>query len=152
MEYRETVAVPLWWLIVGGLFCISTALVFLVWKGPEWAVLVLVGLTALIGTWMASMSYRVQVDRDGIRVGRGLLEWPWVGGAVALSRAETEAQSGPEADVRAWFRLPPYTQRAVRIEIDDPQDPHPHWLVGTRRPEEFAAAVRAGVEEYHHAE
>ncbi|NLT29890.1 MAG: DUF3093 family protein, partial [Propionibacterium sp.] len=117
-------------------------------KGPVWAVVVLLALTALVGGWMASMSYRVQVGPEGIRVGRALLEWPWAGPAVALTVAETEAQTGPEADARAWLRLPPYTHRAVRIEVTDAEDPHPHWLIGTRRPEEFAAAVQAGSQEY----
>lgn len=152
MEFREAVTVPVGWLIVGGLFCVSTAVVFLVWKDPFWAVGVLIALSALIGGWMASMTYRLSVDEDGIHVGRGVLGWPWAGGAAALSVAETEAQSGAEADARAWLKLPPYTRRAVRIEIIDPDDPHPYWLIGTRRPEEFAAAIQAGLTKHAHAD
>jgi hypothetical protein len=37
----------------------------------------------------------------------------------------------------------PYLPRAVYIAIDDPASHIPYWLVGTRRPEELAAAIEA---------
>ncbi|MFC6344403.1 DUF3093 family protein [Nocardioides hankookensis] len=39
--------------------------------------------------------------------------------------------------------LRPYLKRAVRVEITDPADPAPYWLVATRRPEELAGALAA---------
>jgi hypothetical protein len=40
--------------------------------------------------------------------------------------------------LRAWART------AVRVEVLDPADPTPYWLVSTRRPDELAAAIAAG--------
>jgi hypothetical protein len=37
--------------------------------------------------------------------------------------------------------LRPYLSRAVRVEIDDPADPAPYWLLSTRHPERLAAAL-----------
>ncbi len=51
--------------------------------------------------------------------------------------------AGPEADARAYLLLRPYLKRAVRVEITDPADPAPYWLVSSRRPEELARAVQA---------
>lgn len=141
MEFRELVAAPAGWFIVGTLFVLSTAGVFLIWMGPWQGALVLLGLAGIFALWVSSMAYRITVDSRGIRVGRSLLEWEFVGEAAHLTVAETQDLSGPAADARAWLTLPPYTRRAVRVEVRDAADPHPYWLVGTRRPEEFAAAV-----------
>ena len=46
-----------------------------------------------------------------------------------------------DADARAYLLLRPYLKRAVRVEIADPADPTPYWLVATRHPETLAAAL-----------
>ena len=48
---------------------------------------------------------------------------------------------GVDADARAYLLLRPYLKRAVRVEITDPADPTPYWLVSTRHPDRLAAAV-----------
>ena len=47
---------------------------------------------------------------------------------------------GVDADARAFLLLRPYLKRAVQVEIADPADPTPYWLVRTRHPDELAAA------------
>ena len=37
--------------------------------------------------------------------------------------------------------LRPYLKRAVRVEITDPADPAPYWLVSSRHPEELAQVL-----------
>ena len=54
------------------------------------------------------------------------------------------ASPGRDADARAYLLLRPYLKRAVRVEITDPADPTPYWLVSTRHPDELAARSRAG--------
>ena len=59
--------------------------------------------------------------------------------------------AGPDADARAYLLLRPYLKRAVRVEITDPADPAPYWLVelaaprgaGRRALQALAAASRS---------
>lgn len=45
-------------------------------------------------------------------------------------------------DARAYVLLRAWsTSRAVRIDVRDEEDPHPYWLVSTRRPEALATAL-----------
>jgi hypothetical protein len=32
--------------------------------------------------------------------------------------------------------------QSVRVQVEDPEDDTPYWLVGTRRPEQLAAALQ----------
>ncbi len=142
--YRERLGVPLrWW--VQGTMLVATLWLALVVAVPgpvAWAVTAL----ALLALALALRGYGgVVVEvRDGeLRAGRAHIAAVHLGAAEALDGGETKRVAGVEADARAFLLLRPYLKRAVRVEITDPADPAPYWLVGSRRPDDLAAAVRA---------
>ena len=59
----------------------------------------------------------------------------------ALDADATRRLAGSEADARAYLLLRPYLKRAVRVEITDPADPTPYWLLSTRHPDRAGQAV-----------
>ena len=63
-----------------------------------------------------------------------------------LDADATRRAAGVDADARAFLLLRPYLKRSVRVEITDPADPAPYWLVSTRHPDELAGrpSVRHG--------
>ncbi len=58
-----------------------------------------------------------------------------------FSAEEMRVQLGPELDARAYVCLRSWARTGLRVELDDPQDPTPYWLVSTRRPDDLAAAL-----------
>jgi Protein of unknown function (DUF3093) len=46
------------------------------------------------------------------------------------------------ADPAAFVVSRPWLHTAVRLMVDDPADPTPYWVVGTRRPDRLLAAIR----------
>jgi hypothetical protein len=142
--YAERLGVPLRWWVQG------TMLVATLWLA---VVVAVPGLTAWIVTAVALAllgvglwSYgnaRVVVDGDRFRAGRAHIAAEYVGPATALDPVETRRAAGVEADARAYLLLRPYLKRAVKVEIVDPADPTPYWLVATRHPEELVAALAA---------
>ena len=84
------------------------------------------------------------VVADGtLQVGRARIEAHHLGRAHALDADQARRAAGVEADARAYLVLRPYLSRAVKVEITDPADPAPYWLVSTRHPEQLAGAVGA---------
>ncbi|WP_323792212.1 DUF3093 domain-containing protein, partial [Nocardioides sp.] len=86
-------------------------------------------------------SSEVKVADGELRVGRAHIAGHHLGRVEALDAEQTRRTAGVDADARAYLVLRPYLRRAVRITIDDPQDPAPYWLVSTRHPEQLAAAI-----------
>jgi hypothetical protein len=84
---------------------------------------------------------RVRVADDVFRAGRAHIEVRHLGAATALDQEATRRQAGVDADARAYLLLRPYLKRAVRVDLTDPADPTPYWLVSTRHPEALAAAL-----------
>lgn len=142
--YNERLGVPLRWWVQG------TMLVAMLWlavivavPGPvAWVVTAVSLLTLAAGLWTYGDA-RIVVDGTSFRAGRAHIDAAYVGAATALDPEETRRVAGVEADARAFLVLRPYLKRAVRVEIADPADPTPYWLISSRRPEELAAALRA---------
>ncbi|WP_298457005.1 DUF3093 domain-containing protein [uncultured Cellulomonas sp.] len=86
----------------------------------------------------------VRVTDGELWAGSAHLPLAVVGEVTALDREATRAELGPRLDARAHVCLRAWARTAVRVELLDPQDPTPYWLVSTRHPAELAAAVAAG--------
>ena len=143
-DYDERLSVPLrWW--VQGTMLVATFWLALVVAVPgvvAWSVTAV--LLTLLAAGLRSFGAARVVVRDGVlRVGRAHIEARYVGGAEALDPEQTRRTAGVDADARAFLMLRPYLDRAVRVEITDPADPAPYWLVSTRHPERLAVAVGA---------
>ncbi|WP_454083911.1 DUF3093 domain-containing protein [Georgenia sp. Marseille-Q6866] len=68
-----------------------------------------------------------------------------LGETVVLDADAMVAAMGPQADARAFVCQRPWVRQGLRVEVVDPRDPTPYWLVASRRPAELAAALgRAG--------
>jgi hypothetical protein len=84
---------------------------------------------------------RISVADIWFRARRARIEAEHLGSIEALDADDTRRISGTDADARAYLVLRPYVKRAVRVEVTDPQDPTPYWLVSSRHPEALAAAL-----------
>jgi hypothetical protein len=60
---------------------------------------------------------------------------------AALDEAQARELRGPRADPTAYMLIRPFLKLAVYIEITGDHQGRPYWLIGTRRPEELAAAI-----------
>jgi hypothetical protein len=86
-------------------------------------------------------SARIEVGPRGLRAGRAQIGLEHLGAVAPLDAEETRRTAGREADARAYLLLRPYVARSVRVEISDPDDPTPYWLLSTRRPDALAEAL-----------
>lgn len=91
------------------------------------------------------------MSRGRVRVADGVLHVPGariplahVGSVTPLDREGTRQVQGPLAEPRAFLVTRPWLSGSVRVQVDDPQDDTPYWLVGTRDPAALAAALEAG--------
>lgn len=140
--YDERLGVPLRWWALATMFLASMLLAFLV-ATPTWLALlgtaVLVAAVLLLFTGYGAA--RVTV-RDGmLTAGRARIPVRLTGDVEALDAEATHRLAGRDADARAYLLLRPYLRRAVRVDIVDPADPTPYWLVSTRRPDRLVAAL-----------
>jgi hypothetical protein len=143
-DYRERLSVPVrWWIIaaaaVGTLYVITA-----VPAGPI-AGTAVAGIAAalLITLFIRYGGAVVEVDAQKLQAGRASIEREYLGKVEVLSGEAARNAFGRDCDTAAYLVLRSYLRGAVRVEITDPQDPAPYWLIATRRPDQLAAALTA---------
>lgn len=140
--YRERLFVPLRWWVQGVMFVATLWLALVVAMPGAWAWSLTAAILALLAlAYLAYGSATIVVADGELRAGRARIEATYLGAAEALDAETARRQAGVDADARAYLLLRPYLKRAVRVEIVDPADPAPYWLLGTRHPESLAAAI-----------
>lgn len=142
--YSERLWVPLRWWVQTTMLLASLWLAFVV-AMPAWlawtATGVLVSLAVSMLVWFGSA--RVVVHDGVLHAGRAHIALDLLGAVEPLDADETRRVHGVGADARAFLMTRPYLKRSVRIEVVDPADRTPYWLVSTRHPRALAAALSA---------
>ncbi len=138
--YRERLwPGPGGWLVAVGLGALVGLVLFPVSTGLAWgvgaaAVAAAVGLTA-------AATPRVEVSLDELRAGAAHVPLSLLGDVTPLSGEALRSALGPELDARAYVCLRGWVHGAVRLDLDDPDDPTPYWIVSTRNPSALCAAL-----------
>jgi hypothetical protein len=142
--HRERL-LPGWgpWVVAAGLVAmISVAYGAALGGRSGLAVALVAGL--LVTALLVGTSPVIRVDESGLCAGRARLPRACVSGASVLDREALVALRAPGADARAFTLLRPWaTSRAVLVSLDDPDDPHPAWIVSSRHPDRLVAALTA---------
>ena len=145
VTYEERWTAPAWvWAAALVLALVAAATLHAGAGGPRavvpYVVLVPVALLAV-----------VRASRGQVRVVDGVLHVPGgrmpldhLGGVRELDSEGTRRVRGPLAQPRAFVATRAWLGTSVQVQVEDPDDDTPYWLVGTRRPDLLAAALRGG--------
>jgi energy-coupling factor transporter transmembrane protein EcfT len=143
-DYTERLFVPLRWWVQGVMFVATLWLALVVAVPGAWAWSLTAAILALLAlAFVAYGSATIVVEDGHLRAGRARVEAAYLGSAEPLDAEASRRIAGRDADARAYLLLRPYLKRAVKVEIVDPADPAPYWLLGTRHPEGLASAIAA---------
>lgn len=142
--YREQLYVPIRWWVQATMFLATLWIAFIVatpawvaWSVTAFSVFVTAAMLANIG------SARITVEGDVLHAGTARIDLRFLGEPEVLDAEQTRWAAGRDVDVRAYLLLRPYMKLSVRVPINDPRDPAPYWLLGSRRPGQLAAVLAA---------
>lgn len=143
VTYDERLSAPPWvWAAVLSVALVSAAALHS--GAPGWrssvpyAVLLPLAVTGLL----AASRGRVRVADGVLHVPGARIPLDHLGGVTPLTREGTRRVRGPLAEPRAYVVTRGWLSQSVQVQVEDPEDDTPYWLVGTRRPAELAAALQ----------
>jgi len=141
-SYDERLVVPWWWLLGGlGLTGLIAAEVHGGAPGLRAVLPYAVGLPLIVVLLAIGSRGRVRVQDEVLFVPGARIGLHHLGDVAVLDRESLRRQTGPMADRRAFLVSRPWLHSAVRVLLTDPEDDTPYWVIGTRRPEQLAAAL-----------
>ena len=138
----ERLSVPLWWYLPAlGLAVLLGAEVHMGYPGlRSW-----IGYAVTVPLCLAALVFlgrvRVRVADGELRAGDAVLPLRHVGRVDVVPREGKQVALGPELDPAAHLVHRPWIGPVVRIEVTDPEDPTPYWIVSTRHPDALVAAL-----------
>lgn len=139
--YRESLSPSLWAMISAAVVAPMAALVL---TPIDTTIALIVG--ALVGVafiaLLVASSPVVQI-RDGVfTAGRAKIDVAFLGDSQALEGEEARAARGAGLHPRAWHTIRGGIEGVVMVNITDPDDPTPYWVVSSRTPDRLVAALR----------
>jgi hypothetical protein len=107
------------------------------------AVATLVVATVVLVCLLVASTPEVGVRGGAFVAGRATVPITLVGSVEVLDAAAMRHAVGPGLDARSYLCLRGWIGQGLRLELRDPADPTPSWVVSSRRPQVLAAAVEA---------
>lgn len=142
--YRERLGPPWWLWALAALFAMTVAVAYGFALGTPAGLVAGILLAGGAAAALATSTSVLTVDECVVRAGRARLPLNAVGAVTPLDRSASALARTREFDPRAYSMLRTWAAGgSVRIDVEDPRDPHPYWLVSSRHPDSFAAAIRA---------
>jgi hypothetical protein len=140
--YRERLWAPPILYLATALVIPASLLVFLpINETVGITVAVCMELAVLVLLWVLAPT--IEVTESEFRAGRAHMPRTAIGDVSGYTGPAATTQRGPKLDARAWTLFRGYVHGVVRVEVADPNDPTPYWLVSVRDPERFVAALRS---------
>jgi hypothetical protein len=94
-----------------------------------------------IALWWQRAIHKITIDKDFLYVNQAKIEREYLGTVKVLERESWLISRGMKFDPRAFHAHKFWMKSGVEIEILDSRDPHPHWLIGSKRPQELRDAL-----------
>lgn len=144
-QWRESLRPAWWWWLVCVPLWFTVYVAVWAYLGGWWALGITVAIALFTGSWIVQLGLHTAADSSGFRAGRNRIDWRWVSHASPMDAAQTQAHLHSPGNHRDFLLTRSYVGPSVVLWLDDPADPHPAWVVSTRRPEQLARVVNAHV-------
>jgi hypothetical protein len=140
--YRERVRPNL-----GTFIAVATLLpaVTLVSEPFDYRIGIAVGLILVMSIWAALffLAPVIQVGSSHLTVARAKIPRNLLGNIEEIAKNQIFSERGPKLDPAAHKVFQGTVKTAIKITVNDPNDPTPYWIISTRKPAQLAEVLRA---------
>ena len=131
----------------GTFIAVATLLpaVTLVSEPFDYRIGIAVGLILVISIWAALffLAPVIQVGSSHLTVARAKMPRSLLGNIEEIAKDQIFSERGPKLDPAAHKVFQGTVKTAIKITVNDPNDPTPYWIISTRKPAQLAEVLRA---------
>jgi len=133
LQFREKLLPPFWsWLFLIGIslmLSVSMSAIF----GTNVALIIFILTSTVLCVVTYLFSPELKIDSQYFYAGRAKLPLKIITQIESLNALETTQLRGVKTDLKAFHAISPLIPTSIKIDFDDPTDPHSYWLVSTRK-------------------
>jgi hypothetical protein len=131
----------------GTFIAVATLLpaVTLVSEPFDYRIGIAVGLILVMSIWAALffLAPVIQVGSSHLTVARAKIPRNLLGNIEEIAKDQIFSERGPKLDPAAFKVFQGTVKTAIKISMNDPNDPTPYWIISTRKPAQLAEVLRA---------
>lgn len=83
----------------------------------------------------------IEVADGQLRAGRATLPLNAIADTTSARGESARLERGQRLDARAWLLIRGWIDPVIKVELSDPSDPTPYWLLSTRNPEKLESVL-----------
>jgi hypothetical protein len=105
----------------------------------------IIGSVLVVAIWWAMffLSPVIRVREKSLSVGVVSIPRSLLGRIEVIAKDQIFQERGPKLEPAAFKVFQGTVKTAVKIEISDPSDPTPYWIISTRKPIQLASALES---------
>jgi hypothetical protein len=138
MRFREVIRTPFW--LIAFIYFLFLSLVVAVWAaiGNQPALLTWVASTLILVLIVQKSALTIEVDDKELRAGPAHIDLKYIGQVTALESMEMGRLRTRDADPASYLIFRFWRSTGVKVELNDPRDQTPYWLITSKRNTELA--------------
>jgi len=139
--FKEVLRPPIW--VLAFIYFLFLSLVIAIWAALDGlaTTYALFAATAAIVFIAFRMRSMISITSEELRIDSAHIEIKYLGSVEVLDAQSMRLLRTRNADPAAYLAIKFWTPTGVKIEVKDPRDPTPYWLVTSKRGEEIAALL-----------
>lgn len=139
--FKEVLRPPIWALAF--IYFMFLSLVIAIWAAlDETATIGAFALATLAMPLIAkSLTSKILISESELRIDKAHIERKYLGKVTVLDSDAMRLLRTRDANPAAYLAIKFWAAQGVKIEITDPRDPTPYWLITSKRGEELAASL-----------
>jgi len=139
--FREVLRPPIW--VLAFIYFLFLSVVLSVWAAfDNRATIITLTISTLALIWIAfAMQTVITFDGQTLRIDKANIESKYLGKVTLLDKTEMRLLRTRDADPAAYLAIKFWEPTGLRIDLNDPRDKTPYWLITSKRGEEIAALL-----------
>ena len=132
---------PIW--VLAFIYFMFLSLVIAIWAALDSTstMIAFVVATLAIPVIAQSLTSKIQVDQNELRIDKAHIELKYLGKATVLDSDAMRLLRTRDADPAAFLAIKFWASKGIKIEVNDPRDSTPYWLITSKRGEKLAALL-----------
>jgi len=132
---------PIW--VLAFIYFMFLSLVIAIWAALDTtATMVAFAIATLAIPFIArSLTSRIRVDQNELRIDKAHIALKYLGKVTVLDSDAMRLLRTRDADPAAFLAIKFWAATGIKIEVTDPRDATPYWLITSKRGEKLAALL-----------
>jgi hypothetical protein len=139
--FTEVLRPPIW--VLAFIYFMFLSLVIAIWAALDTtATMVAFAIATLSIPFIArTLTSRIRIDQNELRIDKAHIELKYLGKITVLDSSAMRLLRTRDADPAAFLAIKFWSSKGIKIEVNDPRDSTPYWLITSKRGEKLAASL-----------